>query len=243
VSRLVLDSVVPADGVSLLSIDPIRAAERVLGEATARDLATVVRNERNGPQMLDMLTGLSVGAPRGNDAQKALSQAAGGDTGYLEGLQAGVSRVMKSWTAEKLSQGLHASTLCADMPAPWGDASAPLEGRQAALEREAAKLTDDDLYPFDRQTATGNGIAQQCLNWPPVDVPKPDGPKDLPDVPVLLLAGTLDLSTPLEWAQRAAARAPGGKLVVVENAGHGVQSQKDPETLRTLRAFVAALAG
>ena len=50
---------------------------------------------------------------------------------------------------------------------------------------------------------------------------------------MLLLAGTLDLSTPLEWAQRAAARAPGGKLVVVENAGHGVQNQKDPEMLET----------
>ncbi len=191
--------------------------------------------------MLDMLTGLSVGAPRDNDAQQALKSAADGNTGHLEGLQAGVSRVMKSWTAEKLSQGLHASTLCADMPAPWGDASAPLEGRKEALEKEASTL--GDLYPFDRQTATGNGIAQQCLNWPPVDVPKPDGPKDLPDVPVLLLAGTLDLSTPLEWAQRAAARAPGGKLVVVENAGHAVQSQKDPETLETLRAFVTALAG
>ena len=226
VSRLVLDSVVPADGVSLLSVDPIKAAERVLGEDTAKDLATVVKNEKNGPQMLDMLTGLSVGAPRGNGASQALEAAANGNPAPLEGLQAGVSRVMKSWTAEKLSQGLHASTLCADMPAPWGDASAPLAGRKEALERAAAGA--GDLYPFDRATATGNGIAQQCLNWPPVDVPKPDGPKDLPDVPVLLLAGTLDLSTPLEWAQRATARAPGGKLLVVDNAGHGVQSQKDP---------------
>jgi pimeloyl-ACP methyl ester carboxylesterase len=243
VSGLILDSVVPADGVSLLSIDPIKAAERVLGADTARDLATVVTNEDNGPQMLDMLTGLSVGAPRGTSAQQALKAAADGNTGHLEGLQAGVSRVMKSWNAEMLSQGLHASTLCADMPAPWGDASAPLEGRKQALEREAAKLSADDLYQFDRRTATGNGIAQQCLHWPPVDVPKPDGPRDLPDVPVLLLAGSLDLSTPLEWAQRAAARAPRGKLLVVEHAGHAVQSQKDPEMLVTLRAFVATLAG
>ncbi len=241
VSRLVLDSVVPSDGVSLLSIDPIRAAPRVLGEETTRDLAAVVEERRNGPQMLDMLTGLSVGAPRGNDAPQALDAAADGNTGHLEGLQAGVSRVMKSWTAEKLSQGLHASTLCADMPAPWGDASAPLEGRKEALDKAAAAA--GDLAPFDRATATGNGIAQQCLNWPPVPVPKPDGPRDLPDVPVLLLAGTLDLSTPMEWAQRAAKHAPGGKLVLVEDAGHGVQNQKDPEMLETLRAFVAALAG
>ena len=115
--------------------------------------------------------------------------------------------------------------------------------RQLRIDLLAAWAEAGDLYPFDRATAIGNGFAQQCLNWPPVDVSKPDGPRDLPDVPVLLLAGTLDLSTPLEWAQRAAARAPGGKLVVVENAGHGVQNQKDPKMLETLRAFIAALAG
>ena len=238
VSRLVLDSVVPVDGISFLALDPIEATERVLGEETTRDLAAVVKEHENGPQMLDMLTGLSVGAPRGNGASQAIAAAADGNVRPLEGLQAGVSRVMKSWTAEKLSQGLHASTLCADMPAPWGDASAPLQGRREALERAAAEA--GDLSPFDRATATGNGIAQQCLNWPPVPVPKPDGPRDLPDVPVLLLAGTLDLSTPKVWAERAATRAPGGKLVVVENAGHGVQNQKDPQMLETLRAFVTA---
>jgi len=203
-----------------------------------RDLATVVRERKNGPQMLDMLTGLSVGAPRGNGSARALQAAANGNAAPLEGLQAGVSRVMKSWTAEMLSQGLHASTLCADMPAPWDDASAPLEGRQAALDREVAKLSEDDLYPYDRETAAGNGIAQQCLNWPPVRVAPPDGPRDLPDVPVLLLAGDRDLSTPLEWARRAAGRAPRGRLVIVKGAGHGVQGQKDPAMLKTLRAFV-----
>jgi pimeloyl-ACP methyl ester carboxylesterase len=200
-----------------------------------------VRKHRNGPEMLDMLTALSVGAPRGDGAAEALRAAADGSTGPLEGLRAGVSRVVRSWTAGMLSQGLHASTLCADMPAPWGDASAPLEGRREALEREAAKLSADDLYPFDRETATGNGIAQQCLHWPPVDIAKPDGPRDLPRVPVLLLAGDRDLSTPLEWARRAAARAPRGRLLVVEGAGHGVQGQKDPEMLEALRAFVASL--
>jgi pimeloyl-ACP methyl ester carboxylesterase len=191
--------------------------------------------------MIDMLTGLSVGAPRGDGAAQALRAAAGGDTGPLEGLRAAVARAMHAWPAARLSQGLHASTLCADMPAPWGDASAPLEGRRAALAREAAKLTPEDLYPFDRETATGNGIAQQCLHWPPVDVPGPDRPRDLPRVPVLLLAGDRDLSTPLEWARRAAAHAPRGRLMVVEGAGHGVQGQGDPAMLEALRGFVASL--
>jgi pimeloyl-ACP methyl ester carboxylesterase len=48
---------------------------------------------------------------------------------------------------------------------------------------------------------------------------------------------------PLEWAQRAAQRAPRGRLVVVDDAGHAVQGQKDPDMLATLRAFAGALAG
>ena len=107
---------------------------------------------------------------------------------------------MDGYTAPRLSQGLHASTLCADAPAPWGDASAPLPGREQALDDAAAKLSEEDLYPYDRETATGNGIALQCLHWPPVDVPDPQGPAPLPDVPTVLLAGDKDLSTPMEWA-------------------------------------------
>ena len=56
-----------------------------------------------------------------------------------------------------------------------------------------------------------------------------------PDVPTLLLAGTHDLSTPLEWAQREAQLAPSGQLVVVEGAGHSVvrQGGRGREALRS----------
>ena len=57
---------------------------------------------------------------------------------------------------------------------------------------------------------------------------------------MLLLAGDRDLSTPLEWAKRAAARAPGGRLIVVKGAGHGVQGQGDPEALAAVRRLVAS---
>ena len=63
---------------------------------------------------------------------------------------------------------------------------------------------------------------RQCLPWPPVPDAGLQRGGDLPDVPTLLLAGGRDLSTPLEWAQREAAQAPGGELVVVPKAGHGV---------------------
>ena len=243
VSRLVLDSVVPA-GRHQPALDRPDPGRRARARRGHRARPRHGRQERaaTGPQMLDMLTGLSVGAPRGNGAAQALEAAANGNIGPLEGLQAGVSRVMKSWTAEKLSQGLHASTLCADMPAPWGDASAPLEGRKEALEREAARL--DDLYPFDRETATGNGIAQQCLNWPPVDVPKPDGPTRPPGRPGAPAGRRRSTSRP-RWSGRSARppARPAASSSWSRTPGTASRARRTRRCSRPLRAFVAALAG
>ncbi len=210
----------------------------MLGAATAKELASVVAKEHNGPQILDMLTGLSVGTPRSPAGKNAIHAAANGNPAPLNGLIDNVQGVMARYTAPQLSQGLHASTLCADSPAPWGDASTPTGQRKAALDAAAAKV---DPYPYDKATLTGNGIALQCLYWPAEDVPSPPPAGQLPDVPTVLLGGTLDLSTPLEWTRQAAARAPHGKLVVVEGDGHGVQSQKDPKALAAVRGLVASL--
>lgn len=42
-------------------------------------------------------------------------------------------------------------------------------------------------------------------------------------MPVLLLSGDRDLSTPLEWAETQLANTPQGKHVVIDGAGHSVQ--------------------
>jgi pimeloyl-ACP methyl ester carboxylesterase len=222
-SRLILDSVVPHDGVSVYSDVPMRATTRVLGTRLAGQLATVIRREHNGPQMLDFLTAMSIGEPHLDAAGRVITQAARGDDAPLRRLAADVERFeVGHYPASVLSQGLHASTLCADTPAPWGDARAPLAGRRAKLDAGAAKLATG---PYDRATATGNGIALQCLYWPPEDVAAPRVPADLPNVPTLILAGDHDLSTPLEWARQEAAHAPGAQLVVVRGDGHSVQGQ------------------
>jgi pimeloyl-ACP methyl ester carboxylesterase len=138
-----------------------------------------------------------------------------------------------------LSQGLHAATLCADLRAPWGGPSAPIAARRAALDKAVARLALGDVFPFDRATASGNGIAQTCLRWPPETVPPLPVPgRDLPPVPVLLLSGTRDLSTPLEWGQEEAKRAPRGKLVVVPGAGHSTQSRGGPVARRAVLRFL-----
>jgi pimeloyl-ACP methyl ester carboxylesterase len=240
VSGLVLDSIVPAEGVSMLSEVSIKATARVLGPKTTKALAKVVKDQHNGPQLLDMLTTLSVGAPGGDGYLDAIEQAAAGDDASLNRWLTDVAKVVHGWKAEMLSQGLHASTLCADSPAPWGDASKPIKGRRRALDAAAAKLSDDDLYPYDRATATGNGFALQCLYWPPVATTDVQGPRDLPDVPVLLLNGDRDLSTPLEWAQQIAKRAPDGRLIIVKGAGHDIQDQGEEKALAAVRSFVAS---
>ena len=70
-------------------------------------------------------------------------------------------------TAGELSQGLHASTLCADLTMPWGGPQTPLAARGPALARVVARLTPAQTWPFDRATAAGNGFIQTCLYWPP----------------------------------------------------------------------------
>ena len=235
VSRLVLDSVVPAWNVDPLQLENMRHSAEVLravcaarhcGFDPAADLATVVRRDHDGPALLDMLVSMSVGAPGFPGVPDALHQAAAGHTAVLTSLMAQVHRA-DAWPARLLSQGLHASTLCADLRMPWGGPETPLAARPAALARATARLTPAQTWPFDRATAAGNGFIRTCLYWPPTPAPPvlaaPRTP--LPRVPVLLLAGGRDLSTPLAGARAQATLAPDGHLVVVPDSGHGVQSR------------------
>jgi pimeloyl-ACP methyl ester carboxylesterase len=229
VARLVLDSVVPADGLDGLEDDGMRETARVLravcraqhcpGDPTA-DLRAVVRAQHNGPELDDTLVAMSVGAPNFPGVLAALREARAGHPQHLQRIVRVVRRAQRA-PASVLSQGLHAATACADLRTPWGGSAAPLAGREAALRAAAAKA---DPGPYDRATVVGNGLIQTCLRWPPTPAP-PALTGDLPPVPTLLLAGDRDLSTPLPWAREQAARTPAGKLVVVKGSGHSVQSR------------------
>jgi pimeloyl-ACP methyl ester carboxylesterase len=230
VNRLVLDSVVPADGLDTLEVEGMSETARVLRAVCraqrcpgdpAADLAAVVRRYNNGPELDDTFVAMSVGAPNFPGVLAALREARAGKPAHLERIVRVVRRAQRA-PAQVLSQGLHAATLCADSRPPWGGAAAPLAGREAALRAAAAKT---DPAPYDRATVVGNGFAQLCLRWPPTPAPPAPRSADLPPVPTLLLAGDRDLSTPLPWAREQAAHAPRGRLVVVRGAGHSVQSR------------------
>lgn len=250
VARLVLDSVVPQQGVDPLYVAAIRATARVLRNACAqqgcqwdpaRDLSTLVSRYRDGPQLLNALVAESVAVPSFSEVLAPLHAAAEGHPDALDQFLTALPGY-ESAPAAELSQGLHESTLCLDLAPPWNpDASA--NERALTIKRAVARLPAGSLFPFDRATASGNGLAQGCLQWPPTEPPTVydgDPSAELPPVPVLLLAGERDLSTPLSWAREEAAKAPDGKLVIVPGAGHSVQTlAHDPRMRNILIQFLA----
>lgn len=243
-ARLVLDSVVPDRGIDPLAIDIFAAVRRVLPAACAEsscgrdpvaDLRTVVRERGGGVALLDAITTTSIIDPSFGRFLPALAAAAQGNPSSLDALVRSLDEGSAA-SAEQLSQGLHASTLCTDWRFPWGSSAAPLRGREVAVRRGVAALPKARLDPFDAATASGNGFVRQCLPWPPTAPARLSRARDLPAVPVLLLGGGRDLSTPLAWAQAEAARAPRGHLVVVPGAGHGVY--RTAAGVRAVREFL-----
>lgn len=232
VSRLVLDSVVPHDGLDPLQLavfgrtaDVLRMVCKENGCATdpARDLSEVVHARHNGPELLTTLTRLTVGKPRLTDIPVALHKAARGDDTQLDAIITAGHRGPAT-TADQLSWGLHASTTCEDMLGPWGDATTPVPGRAGAIVKAVAALSDAAVFPYDRATAAGNETIVTCQEWPSTPVVAFPSGVDLPPVPTLLLAGDHDLDTPLAWAQHEATHAPHGHLVIIPGSGHITQN-------------------
>ena len=104
----------------------------------AEDLAAVVRETDLGPDLLSAIGIFGIVDPDYGGLPDLLHAAAGGDVrleGFLEDFRAD-TRV----PAADLSQGLHASTLCAEAVWPWEGDSA-LAGRAAALDAYVASLS------------------------------------------------------------------------------------------------------
>jgi pimeloyl-ACP methyl ester carboxylesterase len=249
VQRLVLDSVVPQEGVSLLVPTVLPAIPGALRDAcrprcgvdAGRLVAGAVARSSAARSvgLLDALVALSVFDPTFPGVLGALKADAAGRPGRLDRLIAQVARGEDA-PASVLSQGLHAATLCAESPAPWGGPATPLAGRAAAVRRGLSRLRPADLRPFDRRTVAANGLLRTCLKWPPTSPPPKVDTAGTIAAPALVLSGTRDLSTPRAWARRELRHLPDGRLVKVPRAGHSALSD-DPTGVahRALSRFLA----
>ncbi|MFJ9696099.1 alpha/beta fold hydrolase [Kitasatospora sp. NPDC101183] len=234
VARLVLDSVVPQQGYDPLDLIALPATARVLRSACAatgcttdpaEDLATTVRTYHNGAQILDALTSYEFADANYGGVPEALHEAANGKPEKLNAFIATVHQDDAA-PAEALSQGLHAATLCADGHYPWGTADTPVAGRAEALEETRQELEPEQTWPYDAATATGLGSLLVCQDWPRMAVPpSPPEHRKLPNVPVLLLGGSHDLSTPYEWLYQQAESTHKPEIVIVPGAAHSVQTR------------------
>ncbi|MEU7070097.1 alpha/beta fold hydrolase [Streptomyces narbonensis] len=238
VRKLVLDSVVPLDGAGVLYEHSLGHSAQVLRTACreqacdfdpARDLATVVRRDGNGVGVFNLLVIASIIDPKLDNPRfgilGAIHASASGDRARLDGLVAGFSAPSEEQPSE-FSSGLHAATLCADSRWPWGDASAPVEGRERVLKQAVQRIRPAAVWPFERETAGAQGIPRTCLPWP-ASRPNQAAPRRTLTMPVLILAGDRDLSTPVRWARDLAAVTPRAELVVLTGAGHSTQSRSD----------------
>ena len=236
VARLVLDSVVPQDGVDPLYADAMArdrpGAAHGLPRAGAAaptpspTCAAVVRRRHDGAALLDTLVALSIGRPRLSALPRLLhdGRARAATPGWTRLVRA-VHRA-QAVPAPILSQGLHAATLCADLRAPWGGPGAPLAVRRAALERAARRLPAAALGPFDRATATGNGIAATCARLA-ADPRAPRSPRAAACRASPCCCSPATTTSPRRWPGRgascAARRSAGSSWRAAH--GHSVQSR------------------
>jgi pimeloyl-ACP methyl ester carboxylesterase len=250
VNKVVLDSVLPhhATAADSLYLTGLRAQARVFRDACttepacgfdpAEDLAWVVRHRStaDGVRLFDATVTYEFidptyrnpdpipGSGLPGDLIGALHAARGGDPAALDAIIAALNPA-DGTPPTAFSSGLHAATLCADQRFPWADAATPKAARQPLLNLAERRLTNRDVWPYTPQVAVNQGFIQTCLRWP-VEHPNSNPAGRLPNVPVLLVNGDRDLSTPLEWARQEAALAPQGKLVIVKGAAHSIQNRE-----------------
>jgi len=267
VSRIVLDSVVPPEGVDPFWRTTIGSARRVLRAICrpracrftpdpAADLLAVGRrlargplrgtwyDRRGRPHRVAITDGRLFSLllegdfnPLTRSALPAALRAA------ARGDEAPLARLLaaqdgsSAMDSSQDSDAVYLATSCEDGGVPW-PAGTPVEQRAAAFARELAAIPAEQLAPFGHATLRRLGV-DLCRNWPESPIAQPPV-LPLPDVPVLILSGDEDLRTPRKDAEQLAARLQRATLVTVPGAGHSVLgSDLGACASRAVRSFFA----
>lgn len=267
VDRLILDSVVPADGIDPFQRSTLASVPRVLRGVCdagcrftrdpAGDVAWLARRLRQARLHGSVIDGHGRAVPTSLSEADLLSLLLDGDFdrylraalpaavhGALTGDPAPLLRLSvvggaDSPSASDDSDAVYLATTCEDGQVPWL-AGTPLQQRHAAENAAAAAIPNSAFAPFDRTSGLAMGLADLCRGWPEAPIAQPQPP--LPSTPALILSGDEDLRTPRADALALAARLPGAHLVEVPDTGHGALFS-DPTDCAQLAvaAFVGGL--
>jgi pimeloyl-ACP methyl ester carboxylesterase len=153
----------------------------------------------------------------------AVASALNGDPAPILRLKRHAILTEGSGNPRDFSSALYAATACEEIPFPWTRFSEPAT-RFAQISQAVTQIPEAELYPFDAATTAGNDFIRMCRRWPEAS-PAPAGSPPagaLPQVPVLMLAGQMDLRTPVETARSAAADWPAAQVLTIPNTGHSV---------------------
>ena len=151
----------------------------------------------------------------------AVRQALAGRPGALARLARLAERLNAPGRVREFSPALYAATLCEESPVPWDRAAAPPERRRQALAALAGRPASA-FAPFSRQAGVAAGLLPLCEDWPAPERPQGDAAPAATPVPALVLAGELDLRTPVEAARRLATALGNAVLVTAPGTGHSV---------------------
>ncbi|MGC9974583.1 MAG: alpha/beta fold hydrolase, partial [Gaiellaceae bacterium] len=125
----------------------------------------------------------------------------------------------------QLSDTLYLATRCTEESFPWSPIDS-LSVRTSKLTSALATVPTNTFDPFTSDAALGpSGLSdvKYCLYWPAPTVPvDPVVTAPLPNVPVLVLNGQEDDTTPLSDARAVAALFPQARRVAVPFSGHSV---------------------
>ncbi len=249
VDRLVLDSIVGPDGLDPFLLDTYSRLPRVMRDQCAggkcrgatrdqvKDLGAVAAILRDGPitgtvyndqgrakatrysdeeELTWLVTGGDLDPFMQARMPGALSAAARGDAAALLRLR----RIGEGppVAAKELSYALFVTTVCLDETLPY-PLTLPTGERGALTDAALAAIPPASYAPWSTATVLSSSDAGNCSLFPQ-QAPRTPVPGPLPDVPALLLAGGLDMRTPIENALEVKALLPHATLVVVPGNGH-----------------------
>jgi pimeloyl-ACP methyl ester carboxylesterase len=267
--RLILDSVVGADGVDPYLLDTYLRLPRVLREQCSGGACTGITKDpvADVAALVATLEKSGISGPvydargrrhtgRYGSADDLANILIGADLNPY--VQAALPAAIRAAVEGDPAMLLHLRRATAGPPTKLADLSAglnvatncqdtplpyalstPPPDRPPLLD-SGLTLGDQALYPFTHATVETNSVAHDCLDWPDADGITPISRAPLPDVPALILDGRLDMRTPLENGQEVARELPHASIVTVPGAGHDeLDSDVTGCTVTALRRFVA----